>query len=260
GGSAVVTVAAGQTVSGPHFGNQSAPATPAGPPAFTTTPPTAATVGQLYRYQAAATDPNGDPVHYTLVSGPAGGGVDPVSGLVAWVPDTAEVGSQPVVLQASDSTGGTQQTFTVSVAPAGAGLALTSTPPLLATAGVPYAYTPTASGPVQAYSLAAGPAGMTIDPTTGALSWAPGAGDPGGHLVSIRADRPLGLVAYQTFELEVRGPNVPPQITSTPNLSVTAGTIYRYRVAAVDAGDAVRYSLVSGPAGMLIDPFSGLLL
>src|SRR5262249_14975645 len=138
--------------------------------------------------------------------------------------------------------------------------ALTSTPPLLATAGVPYAYTPTASGPVQAYSLAAGPAGMTIDAATGALAWTPGALDLGDHLVSIRADGPLRLVAFQTFELEVRAPNVPPQITSSPTLSVTAGTIYRYRVAAVDAGDAVRYSLVSGPAGMLIDPVSGLLL
>jgi hypothetical protein len=260
GGSVAVTVAAGQTVSGPHFGNQGAPATPGGPPAFTTTPPTAATVGQLYRYQAAATDPNGDPVQYTLVSGPAGMVVDPVSGLVVWMPDTDEVGSQPVVLRASDSTGSTQQTFNVSVSPAGAGLVLTSTPPILATEGVSFAYTPTASGLVQAFSLAAGPAGMTIDPATGTLSWTPGAADLGNHLVSIRAEGALGLVAYQTFEVEVRGPNVPPQITSSPNLSVTAGTIYRYRVAAVDAGDAVRYSLVSGPAGMLIDPVSGLLL
>src|SRR5262249_1952580 len=110
------------------------------------------------------------------------------------------------------------------------------------------------------YSLAAGPAGMTIDPTTGALAWTPSAADLGNHLVSIRADGALGLVAYQTFELEVREPNVAPQITSSPNLSVTAGTIYRYRVTAVDAGDAVTYSLVSGPAGMLIDPVSGLLL
>jgi hypothetical protein len=53
---------------------------------------------------------------------------------------------------------------------------------------------------------------------------------------------------------------VPPQITTSPTLSVTAGTVYRYLVQAADATDAVTYSLVSGPAGMRIDPVSGLLL
>ena len=53
-------------------------------------------------------------------------------------------------------------------------------------------------------------------------------------------------------------PNQPPIITSTPPLA--AGAVYQYAVAATDPeGSPVSFSLPTAPAGMSIDPASGLI-
>ncbi len=79
------------------------------------------------------------------------------------------------------------------------------------------------------------------------------------------------LTAFQTFVLQVRGPNTPPEITTTPAARVTAGAMYRYDIDAIDIPfasdppdpgdppDAVRFELHGAPAGMLFDPVTGQL-
>src|SRR5262249_46812408 len=42
------------------------------PPAITSTPATAGTPGQAYRYDVGASDPEGDPLTFTLAAGPQG--------------------------------------------------------------------------------------------------------------------------------------------------------------------------------------------
>src|SRR5262249_21101142 len=56
------------------------------PPAFTSDPVVLGIVGQDYVYTPTATDPDGDPLAFSLVSGPAGMAVDPVTGRVVWTP------------------------------------------------------------------------------------------------------------------------------------------------------------------------------
>lgn len=54
--------------------------------------------------------------------------------------------------------------------------------------------------------------------------------------------------------------NSPPQITSQPSPSVNEQGAYIYQVTAEDVdGDTVTYSLTSAPAGMTIDPSSGMI-
>lgn len=65
------------------------------PPVFTTPPETAAAAGSPYRYDAAATDPDGSPVFYLLVSAPPGMTVGGTSGAVTWSP-TADPNGDPV--------------------------------------------------------------------------------------------------------------------------------------------------------------------
>ncbi len=85
-------------------------------PLFTTTPPTTATAGVPLLYEAAATDPDGDPVSFVLGSGPEGMAVDAASGRLTWTPTAAQGGPQAVTLRARDGRGGeATQSFTVTV-------------------------------------------------------------------------------------------------------------------------------------------------
>jgi choice-of-anchor A domain-containing protein/RHS repeat-associated protein len=259
-----VTVASGQVVSGNDFGNRTtADAGANHAPVFTSTPPATATFNQLFRYQASANDPDGDAISFALVSKPAGMAIEPSTGLVVWVPTADEVGTQQVVLRVTDARGAsTLQTFSVTVMGTGGALSITSTPPLLASAGQPYSYTVTAQAPTgqtPAFSLAQAPALMSIDPVSGLLTWRPTSADLGPQTVVIRASDLVGDVAFQSYVLNVRPPSVPATLTSTPLTQVTAGTPYSYQVTATDPTDGFTFSLVQKPAGMTIDASTGLV-
>jgi len=91
-----------------------------GSPVITSTPVTTATVGVAYGYDVSATDPNGDAITYSLTQAPGGMTINATSGLIAWTPTAAQVGSQSVTVRAADAGGlAFTQTFpiTVSAAP-----------------------------------------------------------------------------------------------------------------------------------------------
>jgi hypothetical protein len=90
------------------------------PPEFTSqaTPP--APADAEFRYQAVAADPDGDPVRFELLSGPAGMTMD-ASGALQWtLPPAAERnGEYTVRIAARDASGGeATQEFTLRLAPA----------------------------------------------------------------------------------------------------------------------------------------------
>ena len=90
------------------------------PPRITSTPVTAATVGQAYRYDVDATDPDsGDTLAYSLTTAPSGMSISRSSGLIDWTPGAA--GSFDVAVEVSDGKGGTaRQPFRVAVVPVNA--------------------------------------------------------------------------------------------------------------------------------------------
>ncbi len=101
------------------------------PPTITSSPVVTASEAQPYSYQVTAADPDADSVSFRLVSGPAGMTVSP-AGLVSWVPQTAQVGSQNVTVEAFDGRGGTnQQAFQITVAAAPALQSIDVTPGLV---------------------------------------------------------------------------------------------------------------------------------
>jgi len=140
---------------------------------------------------------------------------------------------------------------------------ITSTPVTTAIVGVTYYYNAGATDPdgdTLTYSLIAKPSGMTIDSATGLISWVPTA--KGSYAVIVQASDG-SLSATQSFTIVVKKPYIPcpppvnhaPEITSIPgDTAEVCGEEYVYVVEATDPdGDAVTYSLVSGPAGMTFD-------
>jgi subtilisin family serine protease len=87
------------------------------PPSFTSVPVTTATEGVLYSYGAAATDPAGSTLTYSLDTAPAGMTIGASSGLAQWTPTAAQAGGNPVTVRATNARGlAATQSFTIQVA------------------------------------------------------------------------------------------------------------------------------------------------
>ncbi len=119
---------------------------------------------------------------YSIVNPPTGMKVNTSTGVVTWTPSDSSVGTTNVTFQVSSSagTGGTVD-YNFAVAPnlpvpqyASANLikgTLYATP----TGQLPMQLSDTFSNSTVTWSLVSGPAGMTVNATTGAVAWRPSA-------------------------------------------------------------------------------------
>ena len=222
--------------------------------------PAAASVGRTYIYPVSADGDQGGPLTFSVLAAPPGLTIDANTGVIVWTPTADEVGSQPVILKVSGGAGGfATQSFTVTVSAGAANLppVVTSTPPREAAVGSPLAYALTATDPqggALVFAVRSGPMGLTIDASTGQVSWTPSASDLGRDVVVLTATDAGGGVGVQSFEVDVQGMFHPPKITSTAPATVAAGALFSYDVI-VDDPDRVplSYRLISGPEGLTID-------
>ncbi|HUE70455.1 MAG TPA: putative Ig domain-containing protein [Pirellulaceae bacterium] len=236
------------------------------PPSITSTPPQAATVGRQYAYDAAATDPDGDPLTWSLDTAPAGMSIDPARGTIRWVPTSDQTGEQSVVVRATDTQGGwATQSFSIITRAVNLPPAINSTPPTTAVVAQLYTYAVRATDPESdplTFSLTTAPAGMTIDSASGLISWTPTAAQSGSFAVGIQVTDGQGGLATQSYTLvaSATATNQPPVITSSPPLVATVAQAYEYAVTAAEPeGQTVLFSLLTAPAGMTIDPTTGLV-
>jgi RHS repeat-associated protein len=112
------------------------------------------------------------------------------------------------------------------------------------------------------FALGRAPVSMAIDDQTGQVTWLPEPADLGLHEVTILAQDNSGGSALQSFTISVGAAqqNRSPLFTSAPITQADTGADYAYDANAVDFdGDAITYSLLDGPAGMVIYPASGLV-
>ncbi len=124
---------------------------------------------------------------------------------------------------------------------------ISSNPVFLADPAKPYTYQVVAADPdagaVLSYSLVTAPAGMTINATTGLVTWTNPTAAAQPFEVIVKVLDQFGLGVGQGYNLTVRSNN-PPVIVSTSPTTVPIGTTYRYDVRATDAdGDTLTYAL-----------------
>lgn len=178
-------------------------------PVITSESPSTVQVGTTLNYQVVATDPEGDPMTYHLLEGPIGLTMSP-TGLVQWTPSAVTL-YQDVVIEVRDNQGGVaSHEFQVagSSLPAPPSFRFTSYPDTTPAASFAWSYTPTLAtinaSPVT-FTLIAGPVGMTINATNGALAWTTPAVS-GNHNVELLARQTVNGTtwnAYQAFTIEV---------------------------------------------------------
>jgi uncharacterized repeat protein (TIGR01451 family)/CSLREA domain-containing protein len=229
-------------------------------PAFTSTPVTGATEDAPYSYSITAADVDaGDSVTLTAPTKPAwltftvtGPGTATLTG----TPSNADVGTHNVVLEATDGTATTQQSFTIMVANTNDAPAFTSTPVTSATEDAPYNYSITAAdadtGDTLTITAPTKPSWLTLTATgngTATLSGTPLNEHVGTHNVVLELTDGT-VTVQQSFTITVANTNDAPTFTSTPVTAATENTPYSYSIATadVDAGDSVTLTAPTKPA------------
>jgi hypothetical protein len=234
-----ITVEPGENVLDVDFGNHERAETTNRAPVFNSTAPTDGRVGEHYRYQVSATDPDGDPLSFDLPVRPAGMVIDSATGVLAWRPTANQTGLQDVILRVRDSHGATAlQAFQVDVA-ANTPPIITSIPLGPAVVGRPYESefrAQDADGDTVVYNVVQAPAGMTVGLVSGLVEWMPTAEQLGVHPIIVTASDNAGGFVTAAVQLEVVAstPNSPPVITSTPRDRIRLGATYVYRVETSD--------------------------
>ncbi|MGL4422683.1 MAG: fibro-slime domain-containing protein, partial [Gemmataceae bacterium] len=235
-------------------------------PEFTSAPTIEVVLGNTYRYQSAATDPDGDAVDYRLPMRPSGMNfVAGKAGLIEWTPTA--LGNHVVRVLADDKRGGiATQEFTLQVVPVGDNRppAFQTAPIVTAYVNAPYSYAANATdadGDPVIYSLIG--SGPSVGATTGIVSWTPAPDDVGMYPLVLTANDGQGGIAEQNYTLRVvpEPGNHAPRITSQPVTKLPNDRPYQYQVAAVDGdGDPLKYSVVAPvPPNLTIDATTGLL-
>jgi hypothetical protein len=238
------------------------------PPQIISTPMTSIIADNAYQYDVEATDVDAkDQLTYTFEISPSGMTINPVNGLISWMPTNADVGVHAVRIRVSDGTMNVTQSFSVTVI----GNPDTNHPPVFTSMpvttsyiGGTYEYDADATDPdpgtVLKFELVKGHDQMTFDEATGLLKWEdilrPHLGK---HQISIKVTDGVND-DYQNFTLIIsQDPkdNNPPSFLSTPVDYAVPNELYTYMISATDpdafdAGNLV-ISIEQGPEGMVLE-------
>jgi len=177
------------------------------PPVVTSLPGLLALEDSVYHYDVEAIDPDSDALLYSLNQSPLGMAIDPVTGLITWIPDDDALGNNSVVVQVSDGENTAYQSFVVQVVGVNDAPIIISEPITSAFILLRYAYDVNANDPEGnqiTYSLVQSPARMTINSATGLILWRPLVRDRGNHTIIVKASDSLNY-SLQTYVLKVLG-------------------------------------------------------
>ena len=143
---------------------------------------------------------------FSLVAGPATMQVDPITGLVSWTPTADDVGLIAVTFRATNSIGNAELAISIDI--------IADTPQLFVTynpttggqrdaiAGMPFtAQISDQSNSPSTFILLTAPTGMTLDASTGLISWTPVGNQGGPQTVTVRGTN-AGGIADLTFNVQ----------------------------------------------------------
>jgi hypothetical protein len=178
-------------------------------PTISGTPNTSVTVGQAYNFRPTASDPDGNTLQWSITGKPSWLNFSATTGRLNGTPTAANVGSSRMTITVSDGTlSASLPAFTLMVnAAANLPPVISGTPPLTATVGQAYSFTPTSSDPEGAtltFSIVNKPTWLNFNTTNGSLSGTPAAGDVGTTAaITISANDGTALGSLAPFAIVV---------------------------------------------------------
>lgn len=217
-------------------------------PVITSTPPASATVGQPYSYQVTASDADGAAFAFSLATAPAGMAISAASGMLNWLPSSAQAGQNTATVKVADPTGlSASQTFSVMVAkpntvPVGVPDSYSTAAGATLSVGAPGLLANDQDGDGDALSaMLASPVahGVLALSAKGGFSYAPAAGYSGADSFSYRPFDGKAAGAPVTVGLTVAGGGAKPPVARDDgfNAPVFRSATYAPRVFNVLAND-----------------------
>ncbi|MGZ8821792.1 MAG: Ig-like domain-containing protein [Aeromicrobium sp.] len=181
----------------------------------------------LFDLTVNGADPDGDsPLVYSVPTGPSGLTVEPVSGVLAWTPSEAQgPGVYPLTIRVTDSGGlFAEGSFTITVTEVNRSPLLAAIAERTVYPGDAVSFTAAATDPdlpanILGYSLVSGPAGATVNSTTGAFAWT-ASGTLGDYPATIGVSDSAGGDDQGSFTIHV--------VRDTTSLSIGNDTASQY--------------------------------
>ncbi|UCG69456.1 MAG: putative Ig domain-containing protein, partial [Thermoplasmata archaeon] len=217
-------------------------------PMITSSPETMAVENLTYYYNVSASDADSDTLNYSLDLKPDGMIMDS-EGRITWTP-TYQQASLPfmVMVNVSDGIDFDIQSYTITVINVNDKPSIISIPISSVTEDIYYSYDVEAVdvdiGDWLSYGLDAAPEGMSIDSSSGLLTWVPTNNQVGENIVVVNVTDPYGAFDIQEFTIIVMNSNDAPVLEDIGPLIATEGEAFSYAVSAldVDYGDTLIFS------------------
>jgi hypothetical protein len=248
-------------------------------PSIQGTPATSVLVGGFYSFTPSASDPNGDPLTFSVAGAPSWTSFDGATGQLSGTPTTDDVGVYPdIVISVSDGEfSASLGAFQISVAVENTAPTISGTPASSVDAGNEYAFTPTAAdaeGDTLSFTIANQPPWASFDASTGTVGGTPSNEDAGTYSdITITTSDGEFSASLAAFSITVNAVtvNTAPTISGTPASSVDtisgtpassvdAGNEYAFTPTAADAeGDTLSFTIANQPPWASFDAATGTL-
>lgn len=236
-------------------------------PDISGTPPSVIKVGVVYEFTPTASDPDADPLEFSIENMPVWADFDTTTGRLSGIPFLGNEGMHSDIgIAVSDGQVSTAlPAFSVAVEPSTAANMppeISGTPANSVAVGENFSFTPAASDPdgdILTFSAQNVPAWMAFNAVDGSLSGTPQAGDEGDYVnISISVSDGTNNASLPAFGIQVGGVNSAPTISGTPDSQITVGQTYTFVPTAFDAdSDTLSFSVQNMPAWAAFDAATG---
>jgi hypothetical protein len=235
-------------------------------PTISGTPTTSITAGTAYSFRPTASDPDGNPLTFSIANKPGWASFDTSSGQLSGTPTTVSTTSGILISVSDGQLSAALPAFALQVtAPANRAPTISGTPASAVTVGAAYSFQPSASdadGDKLTYSIQNKPAWATFSSTTGRLTGTPASANIGTTSgISISVSDGKVTATLGPFSIEVKAaPNRAPVISGSPGTTATVGTAYSFRPTASDPdNDPLTFSIANLPSWATFSTSTGQL-
>jgi len=226
------------------------------PPSITGSPSTQIAINADYSFTPSASDPDGDPLSFTIVNPPSWIQFSETTGTMTGQPNMGDVGRyENIMITVSDGFGtDSLGPFSVEVVAAGNSTpSISGSPPSQVDANDDYSFRPSASdsdGDLLTFDIVNRPSWAQFSEATGAIAGRPDDNDVGRYgNITISVSDGTDSASLGPFSIEVLAVNSPPSISGNPPARVDANTDYSFTPSASDTdGDTLSFDIVNRPA------------